>query len=257
MGKPTFSVETAVFIPKTLKFSKKYMTRKCGNCGAPAPDSNSRFCDLCGSPLVDEPAAPKGLPICPSCGAVVSDMKAQFCDECGAPLAKPVCPACGNPAPATHSKFCTRCGTSFRPGSPVRTQSPPDPSPQSPRQEPVVVRPRKRPQATPDTSGEEWDPWTDGDPLYDISAPLPVQQLQQKPPTDLERIAGGSARIPKPVPDRELPGDGRRKKYSHLPLVAEELKEDARRRSGPVSEGNAVPESRGKQKKKGGMFKFM
>ena len=71
------------------------MARKCGNCGAPAPDTNSRFCDLCGAPLIEEPVTPQGLPVCPACGTIVSDKKAQFCDVCGAPLAKPVCPACG------------------------------------------------------------------------------------------------------------------------------------------------------------------
>ena len=62
------------------------------------PDGHSnrpgaRFCDLCGSPLIEEQAP--GFPVCPACGALVSDKKAQFCDVCGASLAKKVCPVCG------------------------------------------------------------------------------------------------------------------------------------------------------------------
>ena len=47
------------------------MAKKCGNCGAPAPDTNSKFCDLCGAPLMDEESsAAQGLPVCPVCGEI-------------------------------------------------------------------------------------------------------------------------------------------------------------------------------------------
>ncbi len=243
-------------MPKTQVLTKKYMTRKCGNCGAPAPDSNSRFCDLCGAPLIEEPVTPQGLPVCPSCGAIVSDKKAQFCDECGAPLTKPVCPSCGNPAPSSRSKFCTRCGATFGPQIPGKNRVTPTQSMTKPEPDPVVVKLRKGRLPVPDDPAAEWDPWTDGDPVYDISTPLP-QPPQQKPHTDLQSIGEGTVRIQKPVPDQVPKVSGPQKKYSHLPLVAEELKQDAERRarSDPAESGG--PGRKGKQGKKGGMFKFL
>jgi hypothetical protein len=240
------------------------MARKCGNCGAPAPDTNSRFCDLCGAPLIEEPVAPQGLPVCPACGTIVSDRKAQFCDVCGTPLAKPVCPVCGTPAPSSRSKFCTRCGATFGPPIPGKNRAGTISSPAAaePEPEPVVVRSRKgripEPgQAPQENSPEEWDPWTDGDPLYDVSAPLPLQP-QQRPLTDLERIAAGVPR-PKPAKEHEAqqPG-GQQKKYAHLPLVADELREDAERRRSAYDTGESKGPSghKGKLGKKGGIFKF-
>jgi len=242
------------------------MTRKCGNCGAPAPDSNSRFCDLCGAPLKEEqPVTPQGLPICPACGAIVSDKKAQFCDVCGASLSKKVCPVCGTPAPASHSKFCTRCGATFipvipgtrfagAPSSPTAALHSPEPEP-----EPVVVRSRKGRMPVPEEPAEEWDPWTDGDPTYDVSVPLPLPP-PQKQYTDLQRVADEMAArsAPRPVPREEphlaqisVPG----KKYSHLPLIADELKVDLERRAAPV-ETDGERSASGKRGKKKGMFGF-
>jgi len=239
------------------------MARKCGNCGAPAPDTKSRFCDLCGAPLIDKPVTPQGLPVCPSCGAIVSDRKAQFCDVCGAPLAKPVCPVCGTPAQSSRSKFCTRCGATFGPPVPVKNRAgsaPPKPTMEE--SAPVVVRPRKgrlaKPEPAPVHTVEEWDPWTDGDPLYDVSAPLPLQP-QQRPLTDLERIAAGVSR-PKPTREHEAQQPaGQQKKYAHLPLVADELREEAERRRSAYDTGESKGTSgrKGKQGKKGGMFKFL
>ena len=240
---------TADFMPLTKVLSKKFMTRKCGNCGAPAPDTSSRFCDLCGAPLVEEPVPKRGLPVCPSCGATVSDKQAQFCDVCGAPLAKPVCPSCGAPAPSSRSKFCTRCGATFGPPVPGKNRAPPV-------AEPVVVKPKKGRQPEPDAEPEEeWDPWSDGDPLYDISAPLPLQP-QQRPLNDLERIAAGVSR-PKPEKEREPGPAGSRKKYSHLPLVADELRQDAERRATGSVGKEAGTGRRPQTAKKGGMFGFL
>jgi len=241
------------------EFTKKYMTRKCGNCGAPAPDTNSRFCDLCGAPLIEKPVTPQGLPVCPACGTIVSDKKAQFCDVCGAPLAKPVCPVCGAPAPSSRSKFCTRCGATFVPQVPGKSRvAPATPPIPAPEPDPVVVRSRKGRLPEPDSPAEEWDPWTDGDPLYDVSTPLPLQP-QQRPLTDLERIAGGM--IPRPkkpaAQDPEPQNSGSRKKYAHIPLVADELKQDAERRAAHNNEESEGAGRKGRQGKKGGMFKFM
>ena len=230
------------------------MTRKCGNCGAPAPDTNSRFCDLCGTPINQEPFTPQGLPVCPVCGVIVSDKKAQFCDVCGAPLAKPVCPVCGNLALSPRSKFCTRCGATIGPGIPGKNRVTPIVPVTEP--EPVVVKLKKGRIPVPENPSAEWDPWTDGDPLYNISTPLP-QQPQQKPLTDLQRIAEGAARSPRPVPEQEIRILGPQKKYSHIPLVADELKQDTERRSAPDSAEGKKAGHTAKQEKKGGMFKFL
>ncbi len=250
------NVETAVFMPQSQVSTKKYMTRKCGNCGAPAPDTNSRFCDLCGAPLILEPVTPQGLPVCPTCGAVVSDKKAQFCDVCGGPLAKPVCPVCGNQAPSPRSKFCTRCGATFVPGvqggKNRATPTAPAPVPES---EPVVIRPKKSRLPTSEDPSSEWDPWTDGDPLYDISTPLP-QQPQQKPLNNLQRIAEGTARVPRPAPEQMLHSSGPQKKYSHLPLVADELKRDTERHIAPDTAESEKPGVNTNRKKREGYSNF-
>jgi hypothetical protein len=66
----------------------------------------------------------------------------------------------------------------------------------------VVVKLRKGHLPVPENSAEEWDPWTDGDPTYDVSAPLPQQP--QKQYTDLQSIAEGMERsAPRPVPREE------------------------------------------------------
>ncbi|HNX17430.1 MAG TPA: zinc ribbon domain-containing protein [Methanoregula sp.] len=240
------------------------MTKKCGNCGAPAPDNNSKFCDLCGTPLEEEQAAPQEFPVCPTCGATVSDKKAIFCDACGGPLAKPVCPACGNTAPSMQSKFCTRCGATFASAMPGkrRAVSPPDkPVPAQeyePEPEPVVVKQRRgRQPVQQENPAEEWDPWTDGDPTYDIAPPAEGQQQEQ--PTDLQRVAAEMERSRQTEqPKRELPMAQMsvpRKKYSHLPLIADELKDDMTRRSAAYGDEEGKNSSHGGKKgKKKGLF---
>jgi hypothetical protein len=126
----------------------------------------------------------------------------------------------------------------------------------------VVVRSRKghkpEPGPAPADVSDEWDPWTDGDTLYDVSAPLPIQP-QPRPLTDLERIAAG---VPRPKPAKGESEDqhssGQQKKYSHLPLVADELREEAERRRSAYDTGESKGPSgrKGKQGKKGGLFKF-
>jgi hypothetical protein len=116
----------------------------------------------------------------------------------------------------------------------------------------VVVKLRKGHLPVPENSAEEWDPWTDGDPTYDVSAPLPQQP--QKQYTDLQSIAEGMERsAPRPVPREEpqmaqisMPG----KKYSHLPLIADELKVDLERRAAPdgTDGGRSAQGKRGKKK---------
>jgi len=187
------------------------MTRRCGSCGTPAPDGESRFCTRCGQAIVDEP---EPYPVCGACGAMVADPQAQFCDKCGGPIRKAVtCPACGSPAIDENSKFCTRCGTTFakpdacpacgfpvpddraafcnRCGAPLRSAGP-EAAPA------VVITKRRSPLPAREETVADWDPWSDGSPEYESPQEQPVHTAPQI------SIAP--------------------KKYSHLPLVADELK---------------------------------
>jgi len=236
------------------------MTKKCGNCGAPAPDNNSKFCDLCGTPFQEDQGTPQGFPVCPACGATVSDTKALFCDVCGGPLAKPICPVCGNPAPSIHSKFCTRCGTTFSTGTLGKKRAIPAAAPEAApvvNPEPVVVKSRRGHQPVQENLAEEWDPWTDGDPTYDVASPAPEQPPAQY--TDLQRVAAEMEQTREAAPKRELPMAQMsvpRKKYSHLPLIADELKEDMARRSAINGDdtGRSSASQSGKKGKKRGLF---
>jgi hypothetical protein len=118
-----------------------------------------------------------------------------------------------------------------------------------------VVKLRKGRLPVPDDPSGEWDPWTDGDPAYDVSAPLP-HQPPQRPYTDIQRIAEGTARSPTAAPNREPQIAGPRKKYSHLPLVADELKQDAERRAAYNDAESGGPGRKGRQGKKKGLFGF-
>ena len=190
------------------------MTRKCSSCGTPAPDGESRFCNRCGAAIVDEPEPQ--FPVCGTCGMQVADPKAQFCDKCGGPIRKTTaCPTCGNPAIDENSKFCTRCGTTFakpgtcpscgfvnpeeagfcnRCGAALRAAAAPAAAPSSPS--PSVVLTMKRvPLPVPEeTPAADWDPWSD---------------------------SPGGPETPLPAPQIQVP----QKKYSHLPLISDELKD--------------------------------
>lgn len=97
--------------------------KKCGNCGAPAPDDVSIFCNRCGARL------PAGI-ICRQCGKTVTDLQSRFCDRCGSPLAPAVlapvppitlamgkiCPACGFENFIDDARFCKKCGSVLRTG---------------------------------------------------------------------------------------------------------------------------------------------
>jgi hypothetical protein len=79
------------------------MTMKCGNCGNPARDDSSVFCNKCGARL-----PVKNVLTCNRCGTTHSDPKSQFCIKCGAPLEvhSPHEP----PSPAVRGKTCHGCG---------------------------------------------------------------------------------------------------------------------------------------------------
>lgn len=196
------------------------MARKCSSCNTPAPDGESRFCNRCGSAIIDEPETQ--FPVCSACGAMVADPEAQFCDKCGATMKKSLaCPNCGNPAIDENSKFCTRCGTTFTPPNTCPACGFTNPDDQAlfcnrcgsalrgggQKAAPsVIVGKKKAALPIQEETPAEWDPWTDGSPDFDLQ-----QQTPAAPPAE-EPVAR--------VPQISVP----QKKYSHLPLIADELK---------------------------------
>jgi predicted RNA-binding Zn-ribbon protein involved in translation (DUF1610 family) len=194
----------------------EYMTRKCGSCGIPAPNDRAKFCNECGSTIVDIPDT--HFPVCDSCGDVVSDTLAQFCDKCGAPV-RPACPSCGNKAITRDSKFCTRCGTVFATAAARTAQQPM-------AKAPSVVMTRKRSTSPvqdapePVAQPEEWDPWSDGSEEFD-AVPLPAQPEERRyDHLPLMADEPDQGRAPQ-APQISLPP----KRYEHLPMIADEMKD--------------------------------
>jgi hypothetical protein len=194
----------------------EYMTRKCGSCGTPAPNTKAKFCNDCGSTIVDVQEG--HFPVCDNCGGTVTDTLAQFCDMCGAPV-RPSCPSCGNKAITKESKFCTRCGTVFATAASHPSQQPIG------RTAPSVVLNRKRvtlpvpEEPEPVAPVDEWDPWSDGGSEFDAQ-PLPAPQ-EEKRYAHLPLMADEPEQARRPrAPQISMPG----KKYGHLPLIADELK---------------------------------
>lgn len=246
-----------------------HMTRKCGNCGATALDSESRFCDLCGAPLVEVPD--QQYPVCPTCGAMIPDDQAQFCDKCGASLAHEpqpmVCPTCGNPALDENSRFCSRCGTTF--GAPQQAPAPAMYPPQQVQQPaldprrtaPVQQQPQPQ-QNTVNDSADGWTPWSDG-PEGDIH--LMAQNERKKQPKygyNNNQVQQEPQYVPQYQPPQyqdsvqeQMRTTNPRKKYSHLPLVADELLEHGTHDPEPPAGGMYQPqdEPQNPPQKKGGL----
>jgi len=233
---------TAVFIqPLMIPSYEITMVKKCEQCGAPAVDGQSLFCNLCGGYISDEPEtslpvcrvcgtpAPDeqsvfctrcGLkyapepeeryPVCTSCGSVVPDELAAFCNRCGEKIpsgAEPspaLCPGCGAPAVDDRTLFCNRCGTPFSrpPAAGTRKQAP----------ESVIITKKRRSPPPPSHPGADVPSDSLSGSPAGSSAVQPEPQVQKKF-AHLPLLAdGGTAGIP------------RSKKYAHLPLVADELK---------------------------------
>lgn len=201
------------------------MARKCSSCGIPAPDEESKFCNRCGGAITDMPEPQPQFPICSTCGERVADPEAQFCDKCGGLVKKAaVCPTCGNPAVDENSKFCTRCGTTFvrpntcpscgfvnpdekaafcnRCGAPLKSGAAPA--------APAAMAPRKRaPLPIRDEPVPDWDPWSD-----------------ESSPDNTESSYTSPSPLGEPEPAYRAPQVRMpSKKYSHLPLVADEMKD--------------------------------
>ncbi len=62
------------------------MVKKCTNCGSPAIDDQSIFCNKCGTKIPEEPL--NTLPVCIKCGTPAIDDQALFCNRCGNPIQK-------------------------------------------------------------------------------------------------------------------------------------------------------------------------
>jgi len=237
------------------------MTRKCGNCGISAPDDEALFCNRCGSEIV-EVTEPE-FPLCPSCGIVVSDELAEFCNRCGARISREpvplVCPGCGNPALDDASQFCTRCGTPFVKAdeAPVKAR----PKKQQPAREvpvSVVVKSRK-PAPVPvkpvmEEPAPEWDPWSDETPGEEpgVLLPAPSKKKYAHLPMVADELAGPAHRSEPQISVSS-------KKYAHLPMIAEELKNKSEWATDSDGKeiGSSSSKSRKPPQKKGmmGLFK--
>jgi hypothetical protein len=119
----------------------------------------------------------------------------------------------------------------------------------------VVVKLKKSRLPVPEDPSEEWDPWSDGDPSFDVRMAQP-EEPPQKQYTHLPLVADELARAAETVSYQESSMSLPRKKYSHLPLIADELKEDAKRRDGLNAMDSGQPAQNGKREKKKGMFGF-
>lgn len=180
----------------------------CRACGIPAPDEHSAFCTRCGQKYAPEPG--DRYPVCTTCGSVVPDELATFCNRCGEKLASgaepspPICPGCGAPAIDEQTLFCNRCGTPLSHPAPAETRKK---APGS-----VVITKKRRSPATPGGGGGDLP--TDS-PVDPSTNPRPVQPepQEQKRFTHLPLVA-----------DEGPSGTRRSKKYAHLPLVSDELK---------------------------------
>jgi predicted amidophosphoribosyltransferase len=235
---------------------RKHMDRKCGSCGVPAPDGESKFCNRCGSAIIEEQPEPQ-LPVCSTCGMRVADPEAQFCDKCGGTVRKTMaCPACGNPAIDENSKFCTRCGTTFaKPGTcpdcgfvnpedavfcnrcatPLKSQS----IPTAPVAPAVVVAKKRTNLPVQEEPVADWDPWSDGGQEHDVHpAPPQANQYEYDYPSPQDtQFRAPQVRVPP-------------KKYSHLPLIADELKDAKKPYTGPDEYSNP-PSAKQRPGKKG------
>ncbi|MDP3564226.1 MAG: hypothetical protein Q8R70_07015, partial [Methanoregula sp.] len=135
----------------------------------------------------------------------------------------PVCAACGSPAPDEETLYCNRCGTAFNHtashAKPVRLPSQRPALPASvkisqKKQMPAVVVPE-----------DLWDPVPEeaiapGYFSYPQGQPAASQKKKYAHlPLVADELAGGKIR------DESIVIPGNSKKYGHLPLVADEFRE--------------------------------
>ena len=242
------------------------MAKKCEQCGAPAVDSQSLFCNLCGGYVQDEPEP--ALPVCRACGIPATDDQSVFCTRCGLKYEAdpedryPVCSFCGSVVPDEYAVFCNRCGAKLPPGHeivspttlhgstvpvisdiPVKGEPTLKKAPGS-----VIITKKKHPASHPAKART-------GAPHY--SPADPSQGPTEAPPYPEE--GGKYARLP-PGEDEIIRDIQPSKKYAHIPLIADELKVKDTPQGGFLSNGAREPSSSHQKKhapKKGmlGMFR--
>ncbi|MFA5347521.1 MAG: hypothetical protein WC294_05250 [Methanoregula sp.] len=214
----------------------------CRACGIPAPDDQSVFCTRCGVKFAGE--SDERFPFCTACESVVPDEHAVFCNRCGKKLlpepihSVPVCQACSAPAVDDQTLFCNRCGTPF--SKPSTAEKLRKKAPGS------VIITKKKHSFTLPAPGEAYIPedLPSGPPDYLTAVPLQVQKKYAHLPLVADESTGDT-----------LPS----KKYAHLPLIADELNVKDSPQGGVNATG--IRESSSHQKKgalkKGvlGMFK--
>jgi ribosomal protein L37E len=198
----------------------------CRACGVPAPDEQSVFCTRCGLTLVEEPE--DRYPVCTSCGSVVPDEHAIFCNRCGKKILSepvrtaPVCASCGVPAVDDQTLFCNRCGTPlYKPATAAKIQKK---APGS------VIITKKKHSYTPPVQSVAYVPQdSQPDRSHDTLQAPPYSQTQ-KTYAHLPPVADESSRDTPPS-----------KKYAHLPLVADEMNVKDSPRGGFYSTGIREP----------------
>ena len=230
------------------------MAKKCGQCGAPAVDAQSLFCNLCGGYIQDE--TDSQLLVCRACGIPAPDDQSVFCTRCGLKFAAepadtyPVCTSCGSVVPDECAVFCNRCGTKIPPGrtpaapttlhgdtvlilSDTPAKGEPAPAENVTKKAPgSVLIIKKRHSARHPAKDRAGAPHNSvEDPLPDFTG---SSQYPQK--------GGKYAKVP--LVEDETPADTLpSKKYAHLPLIADELKVKDSSQGGFLSDGAREPPS--------------
>ncbi|HJX56562.1 MAG TPA: zinc ribbon domain-containing protein [Methanoregula sp.] len=254
------------------------MAKKCEQCGAPAVDTQSLFCNICGGYVRDEPEP--SLIICRACGIPAPDDQSVFCTRCGQKYAAdtedryPICSSCGSVVPDEQAVFCNRCGTKISSGPehavPVAESDAPVSGIQAllktakksgavtAKKSPgsVIVTKKKHPASPPAQVGgyvPDVLPLSLDPPDDRTEEALPEAHSQKKY-AYLPLVADESAADTRPSKNQPA------KKYAHLPLIADELKVKDTPQAGFFSNGAREPSPSHQKKdapKKGimGMFK--
>lgn len=233
----------------------------CPRCSNPAPDADALFCNKCGTSYQNE--LENIIPHCQRCGHPVPDDLSQFCNRCGAatgtgPVNRiPVCAACGATAPDEETLYCNRCGTAFNdtasPAKPVRSPS------QRPAHTASVKISQKKQMPAVMVPEDLWDPVPEeaiapGYFSYPQGQPAASQKKKYAHlPLVADELSGGKVR------DEIINiSGGNSKKYAHLPLVADEFKEKQSPRleiESPYYPGPPKEKKAGKPKK--GLFDLL
>ena len=241
------------------------MTKTCGTCGNAALDNQAQFCDRCGAAVPDKPKS--AFPVCPACGVVVSDTQAQFCNRCGAkiPPEPLVCTTCGTPAVDDLSRFCTRCGGMYASKQVARSVTcpvcgAPDPGNESVfcnrcgaplgRQGPLPVR-REDPAAVIVSQKRAGSAFPEG------SANGAGWEPPNREPAAQEPRRAPAAYQQQPADNNDFQVEVPQRKYSHLPMIADELKGKENAATYQLDPQTAIPSGKNPVRQKKGVMGFL